>query len=118
MLNGGHPERNWKTRGAKLDRCRGALRCPDVDSYAEAHTRKTKALDDVMARLLTASQRRASLHFCQILSSRYVEASLGRWCSALGTSGTLFVSLGRGFVVRTAEAWLQRTRSGISLQIS
>ena len=33
------------------------------------NTRKTKALYDVLGRLLTASRRRASLHFNQVLSS-------------------------------------------------
>ena len=39
-------------------------------------------------------------------------------CSALGSSGMLFVCLCGGLVVRSAEALLQLTRSGISLQIS
>ena len=68
VLNGGHPEPYWKTGGAKLESCCGALRCTDVDSYAQAHTRKTKAMYDVLARLLTASRRSASLHFSQVLS--------------------------------------------------
>ena len=49
--------------------CRGALRCTDVDGYAQAHTRETKALYDVLARLLTASRRWALLHFIEVLSS-------------------------------------------------
>ena len=69
VLNGGHPEPYWKTRGAKLEGCRGALRCTNVDGYAQAYTRKTKALYDVLATLLTASRRWASLHFNQVLSS-------------------------------------------------
>ena len=36
----------------------------------------------------------------------------------MGSSGTLFVCLVVGFVGRSAEALLQLTRSGISLQIS
>ena len=118
VLNGGHPEPYRKARGAKLECCHGALRCRDVDGYAQPYTRKTKALYDVLARLLTASRRRASLHLSQAVVVSYVEASLSRWCSALGSSGMLFVCLGGGFVVRSAEALLQLTRSGISLQIS
>ena len=69
VLNGGHSEPYWKTRGGKLESCRGALHCTNVDGYAQAHTRKTKALYNVLARLLTASRRWASLHFNQVLSS-------------------------------------------------
>ena len=36
----------------------------------------------------------------------------------LGSSRTLFVCLGGGFVVRSVEALLQLTRTGIPLQIS
>ena len=78
-----HPEPYWKTRGAKLESCRCALSCTNVDGYAQAHTRRTKA---------------SALGFTPLQPSpvvaSYVEASLGRRCSALGSSGTvLFVSV-------------------------
>ena len=69
VLNRGHPEPYWKTRGAELESCCGALSCTDLDGYAQAHTRQTKALYDVLARLLTASRCWASLHFGQVLLS-------------------------------------------------